>query len=83
MQAQELLTTDAYQRGDTKQALVDAFLKMDQLLLQESVVPELQSLAGPRNLDEEDEYVPLLSDSFAFTAPFGWHAFSLLVRMKL
>ncbi|KAL3155464.1 hypothetical protein ABBQ38_011019 [Trebouxia sp. C0009 RCD-2024] len=59
--AQELLTTEAYQRGDTKQALVDAFLKMDQLLSQESVVPELQSLAGPRNPDDEDE-LALLND---------------------
>ncbi|KAL3138640.1 hypothetical protein ABBQ32_006400 [Trebouxia sp. C0010 RCD-2024] len=59
--AQELLTTDAYQRGDTKQALVDAFLKMDQLLSQESVVPELQSLAGPRGPDDEDE-LALLND---------------------
>ena len=57
LQAQELIKTNSYQRGDSKQALVDAFLKMDEMVSQESVQAELQALAGPRtNADEEEEY---------------------------
>lgn len=63
-QAQELVKTNAYQQGDSKQALVDAFLRMDEMVSQESVQAELQALAGPKNnAEEEEEYASSCSSS--------------------
>ena len=56
LQTQELLQTQGYQSGNFKEGLSQAFLRMDEMLTQESVQGELQSLAGPRNnADEEEE----------------------------
>ena len=55
VQTQELVKTAAYQKGNTKDALVETFLKMDEMLSQESVQEELQALAGPRTNAEEEE----------------------------
>lgn len=56
VQTNELVKTKAYQQGDTKEALVQVFLRMDEMLSQESVQGELQALAGPRtHADEEEE----------------------------
>ena len=56
LQTNELVKTQAYQQGNTKEALVQVFLRMDEMLSQESVQGELQALAGPKNhADEEEE----------------------------
>jgi hypothetical protein len=56
LQTNELVKTQAYQQGNTKEALVQVFLRMDEILSQESVQGELQALAGPKNhADEEEE----------------------------
>ena len=55
LQSQEFVKTSAYQRGDSKQALVEAFLRMDELVSQEAVQAELQALAGPKNYADEEE----------------------------
>ncbi len=56
VQTTELVKTAAYQQGNTKEALVEVFLRMDDMLSQESVQGELQALAVPRNnADEEEE----------------------------
>lgn len=55
VQTQELVKTAAYQKGNTKDALVETFLKMDEMLSQESVQEELQALAGPRTNAEDEE----------------------------
>lgn len=58
LQTNELVKTQAYQQGNTKEALVQVFLRMDEMLSQESVQGELEALAGPRNhADEEEECV--------------------------
>lgn len=59
---QELLQTQGYQSGNFKEALSQAFLRMDEMLSQESVQGELQSLAGPRNNADEEEEMALLSE---------------------
>ena len=56
LQTNELVKTQAYQQGNTKEALVQVFLRMDEMLSQESVQDELQALAGPKtHTDEEEE----------------------------
>lgn len=58
LQTNELVQTQAYQQGNTKEALVQVFLRLDEMLSQESVQDELQALAGPKtHADEEEEYV--------------------------
>ena len=58
LQTKELVQTQAYQQGNTKEALVQVFLRLDEMLSQESVQDELQALAGPKPYaDEEEEYV--------------------------
>lgn len=59
---QELVKTAAYQKGNTKDALVETFLKMDEMLSQESVQEELQALAGPRTNAEDEEDLAMLSE---------------------
>ena len=46
MQAKELVASEAYKKGDMEKALVDTFLRMDELLLSEDSRAELQELAG-------------------------------------
>ena len=56
LQTNELVQTQAYQQGNTKEALVQVFLRLDEMLSQESVQDELQALAGPKtHADEEEE----------------------------
>ncbi|DBA70974.1 TPA: hypothetical protein ACH3X2_011414 [Trebouxia sp. C0005] len=58
----ELVKTQAYQQGNTKEALVQVFLRMDEMLSQESVQGELEALAGPRNHADEEEELAMLSE---------------------
>ena len=53
-QAKEIVKTPAYQASDKKEALVQAFLRMDEMLALESTQEELRTLAGPHNDDEEE-----------------------------
>lgn len=55
LQAKELLNTPAYQASDRKEALVQSFLKIDELLALESTQAELHTLAGPQHADDEEE----------------------------
>ena len=48
MQAKELLRLEEFRSGDMPQALGRAFLRMDELLLQEKHLEELKTLAGPK-----------------------------------
>lgn len=58
----ELVKTQAYQQGNTKEALVQVFLRMDEMLSQESVQDELQALAGPKTHTDEEEEMAMLSE---------------------
>jgi hypothetical protein len=46
-QAGELVKTEGWQKGDLKEALANVFLKIDDILSQESVKGELTEMAGP------------------------------------
>ncbi|DBA96789.1 TPA: hypothetical protein ACH3X3_012958 [Trebouxia sp. C0006] len=58
----ELVQTQAYQQGNTKEALVQVFLRLDEMLSQESVQDELQALAGPKTHADEEEEMAMLSE---------------------
>lgn len=55
VQAQEIVKTPAYQASDHQEALVQAFLRIDEMLAQESTQAELHALAGPQHHDDEEE----------------------------
>lgn len=48
LQAKELLRLEEFRSGDMPQALGRAFLRMDELLVQEKHLEELKTLAGPK-----------------------------------
>ena len=54
-QAKELLKLQEFQSGDMPQALGRAFLRMDELLVEDNFLEELQTLAGPK----DKRYAPL------------------------
>ena len=49
MQAKELLKLEEFRGGDMQQALGRAFLRMDELLVEENYVEELKELAGSKD----------------------------------
>ena len=49
MQAKELLKLPEFRSGDMPQALGRAFLRMDELLVEEKHLEELKALAGPKD----------------------------------
>ena len=49
MQAKELLQLPEFRSGDVPQALGRAFLRMDELLVEEKHLEELKTLAGPKD----------------------------------
>lgn len=49
LQAKELLKLQEFQSGDMPQALGRAFLRMDELLVEDNFLEELQTLAGPKD----------------------------------
>lgn len=55
VQAQEIVKTPAYQASDSQEALVQAFLRLDEMLAMESTQKELHELAGPQHHDDEEE----------------------------
>ena len=54
MQAKELLKLEEFRSGNMPQALGRAFLRMDELLVQEKHLEELKTLAGPKEKRYED-----------------------------
>lgn len=50
-----LMDTEAFQAGDIKKALKDAFLNIDEALTTEEVIKELQGLQNDTGLEDEDE----------------------------
>lgn len=48
-QAKELLTLEEFCSGDMSGALGRAFLRMDELLVEERYLEELRTLAGPKD----------------------------------
>ena len=48
-QAKELLKLEEFQKGDISHALGRAFLRVDELLVQERYMEELKRLAGPKD----------------------------------
>ena len=49
MQAKELLKLEEFQKGDMSHALGRAFLRVDELLVEEHYMEELKRLAGPKD----------------------------------
>ena len=48
-QGKELLKLEEFQKGDMPQALGRAFLRIDELLVEENHLEELKTLAGPKD----------------------------------
>ena len=49
LQGKELLKLEEFQKGDIPQALGRAFLRIDELLVEENHLEELKTLAGPKD----------------------------------
>lgn len=72
-----LMDTEAFQEGDIKKALKDAFLNIDEAITTEEVIKELKGMGNDGGLDEEeeDEAAMLLEEA---NMPLG----DLLERLK-
>jgi len=72
-----LMDTEAFQEGDMKKALKDAFMTIDEALTTEEVIKELKRMGGydPEKEEEEDEAALLLEEA---NMPLG----DLLERLK-
>ena len=51
-QPQELVTTDGFRAGELDRALVQAYLKMDEMLLKDEHREELKALKGSESEEE-------------------------------
>ena len=64
LQAKELLKLQEFQSGDMPQALGRAFLRMDELLVEDNFLEELQTLAGPKDKRYESSWTRICTTVF-------------------